>query len=785
MLQSYLKIAWRNIRRNKSFSLINILGLSIGMASTIFILLWVQDEMSWDRFHSNYKNIHHVMVNRDFNGEINTDNSTPFPMAAALKQAFPQIKKSFVSNYGQDQVLKYKENILKRRGFQVMGDYFDMLQWSFIKGNRKTALANPENIVLTESIAASLFGKEDPMGKTIKVDNNELKKVSGIVKDAPSNSSVSFEFIIPYNPNSDLVKNTANDWINSFTQTFVELQPGTDLNALGKQISLFANNKNSNRTNFEYLLHPMEKWRLYSDFQNGINTGGMISYVKLFTAIAIIILLIACVNFMNLSTAKSEKRSKEVGIRKTLGSARSQLIIQFYSESFLFSVMALVVALLAVYFLLPFFNSIMGKELVLEFSDYKFIVLAIVMILVTTAVAGSYPALYLSSFNPVKVLKGTFLTGKNASLPRKVLVVFQFGISVLLISSTVLVYQQIQHVKNRDLGYNTNNLLSIPTSEEAKRNAAVIRNELLQTGMIESLTRTMTPLTEIWNFTPAPEWNGKPAGTEMIMTATATDRDYSQTMKTKVLAGRDFTAAPVDSNAMLLNKAAVDMMQLKDPVGMEMRHFNQKYTVVGVTDNVVMGSPYTPVMPMMTFYSPERTNFLVLRIKEGVKPQELLPKIESIFKQHSPETPFEYSFVDQDFNSKFVTEDLISRLSKIFAGLAIFICCIGLSGLASFTIERRFKEIGIRKVLGASVQQLIFLISKEFLILVGIAAIISIPVTWFLLKNWLANYEYRIDISMWLFAGSFVAVLLLTLLIVLLNSIRAALSNPSESLRTE
>lgn len=785
MFQSYLKIAWRSIRRNKGFSLINILGLSIGMASTIFILLWVQDEMSWDRFHSNYQNIHHVMVNRNFNGETNTDNSTPFPMAAGLKQAFPQIKKSFVANYGQDQVLKYKETILKRRGYQVMGDYFDVLKWTFIKGNKETALSNPENIVLTESIATSLFGKEDPMGKTIKVDNNELKKVSGIVKDPPPNSSVLFEFIIPYNPNSDFVRNASDDWVNSFTQTFVELEPGTDLKALEKQISLFANNKNSNETDFAYLLHPMEKWRLYSDFQDGINAGGMISYVKLFTAIAIIILLIACVNFMNLSTAKSEKRSKEVGIRKTLGSARSQLIIQFYSESFLFAMMSLVVAVLSVYFLLPFFNTLIGKELILNLVDIKFIALAFIMILVTTAVAGSYPALYLSSFNPVKVLKGTFLTGRNAALPRKVLVVFQFGISVLLISSTVLVYQQIQYVKNRDLGYKTNNLLSIPTSDEAKRNAQVIKNELLQTGLIASVTRTMTPLTEIWNFTPAPDWNGKPAGTEMIMTATATDQGYSETMQTKMLAGRDFTPAPVDSNAMLLNKAAVDMMQLKEPIGMEMRHFNRKYTVVGVTENVVMGSPYTPVMPMMTFYSPERTNFLVIRMKEGVKPQELLPKIERIFKQHSPETPFQYSFVDQDFNSKFITEDLISRLSKIFAGLAIFICCIGLSGLASFTIERRFKEIGIRKVLGASVQQLIFLISKEFLLLVGIAALISIPVTWYLLNNWLANYEYRISISIWLFVGSCISVLLITLLIVLLNSIRAAMSNPSKSLRTE
>jgi putative ABC transport system permease protein len=784
MLQTYVKIAWRNLWRNKTFSATNLLGLSIGMTCTMLILLWVKDELGWDKFHPNHKEVYHVMVNRNFNGEITTDVSSPFPLAAALKQSFPEIKSSSLDNIGSEQVLKYNETILKQRGYTVHGDYFNVFRWQFVKGSAATALRNPDNIVLTESVAKSLFGNEEPMGKVVKMNNLDVKTVSGVVKDPPGNSTVQFSFLMPFNTSEDNIREASNDWVNSFTECFVELSPGTDVAALNKKISDLAFARNGT-TRFEYFLHPMDKWRLYSDFRNGINTGGMISYVRLFTIIAIIILLIACVNFMNLSTAKSEKRAKEVGIRKTLGSAKRQLILQFYSESLIISLLSFLMAILAVLLLLPFFNTLVEKQLQFPLTDTGFWAMAVVMILLTGFIAGSYPALYLSSFNPIKVLKGTFLPGPRAAVPRKVLVVLQFGVSVLLISSTILIYQQVQHVKNRDLGYNTNNLLSIPSSADANRNADVIKNELLQANLVSSVTRTFSPITEIWNFTPAPDYKGKPQDATMIMAATRADAGFVATIGARLLQGRDFTIAPVDSSALLLNKTAVDIMQLKDPIGMELRYGNRDYTVVGVTEDVVMTSPYAPVLPMMIFPDRRGGNYFVMRLKEGVSPQEALPKIEALFKKHNPEYPFEYHFVDQEFNRKFVTEDMIAGLSKIFAGLAIFICCLGLSGLASFTIERRFKEIGIRKVLGASVQQLLFLISREFLLLVLLAAVISIPVTWWLLHNWLQNYEYRIDISIWLFLGSCATVLLLTMLIVWLNAARAAMASPSKSLRTE
>ncbi|MGZ3956847.1 MAG: ABC transporter permease, partial [Flavisolibacter sp.] len=490
-------------------------------------------------------------------------------------------------------------------------------------------------------------------------------------------------------------------------------------------------------------------------------------------------------NFMNLSTAKSEKRAKEVGIRKTLGSGRRQLLLQFYSESLIFSCMAFLLALGAVYLLLPSFNALVDKRLELHLGDSNFLLLAPALILVTGLIAGSYPALYLSSFNPTKVLKGTFLAGKKAALPRKILVVLQFGISLLLITSTILVYQQIQHVKNRDLGYQPANLISIPSSPDANTNAEVIRNELLQTGLIASVTRTSSPVTDIWNYTPAPEWEGKPGRNDLIMTAMRTDVDFTRTIGTKMVLGRDFMNSPGDSSVMLLNREAVKIMQLKNPVGMQMRYNGRAYTVVGVTDNVVMSSPYAPVMPMMVMLEKKRGNFFILRLKEGVSPQTALAHIESIFKHYNPENPFDYSFVDQQFNKKFLTENLIGKLTNIFAGLAIFICCLGLSGLTSFTIEKRVKEIGIRKVLGASVRQLLYLISREFLFLVGLAALVSIPVTWWLLNKWLQGYEYRVSISIWVFAGSCASVLLLTLLVVWLNSLKAALASPSKSLRSE
>jgi len=504
----------------------------------------------------------------------------------------------------------------------------------------------------------------------------------------------------------------------------------------------------------------------------------------LFSIIAIIILLIACINFMNLSTARSEKRAKEVGIRKTLGSNKRQLIFQFFCESFILTLIAFVLAIITVISLLPSFNLMVDKHLSLNIMQPLFWVMALSIILFTAFVAGSYPALYLSSFNPVKVLKGTNVLGKKTILPRHVLVISQFVISILLISATIIVYQQIQHVQERDMGYNPNGLIMVPSTPDTDKSFAAIKQDLLTSGIITDVTRTSSPITEVWWNTGAPDYDGKPANAQIIMGGLGTDIDFAKTMGVKILQGHDFTGTPADSTSMMLNKAAVDAMKLKNPIGMQMR-YGKTYTVIGITDNVIMKSPFEPAYPMMFLYDPNNSSMNTMRIKTGVAPQKAIALLETVFKKYNPSVPFEYQFVDQEFQKKFITEKLISKLTNIFSALAIFICCLGLAGLASFTIEKRFREIGVRKVLGASVRQLLMLISKEFLKLVVIAFVIAVPLTLWLMSNWLDNYKYRININLWLFGVVGIAMLLLTLIVVSLNTIKAAIANPVKSLRTE
>lgn len=783
MLNNYLKIAWRNLWRSKGFTVINILGLTIGIASTILILLWVQNELTYDKFQKNYDNIYQVIANRNFNNQVFTDRSMALPLADALEKNLSQIKHAVVTTSRQQNLLVYNNNKIKKEGYYVSDHFFDIFSWEFVKGTAATALKDPNSIILTEDAAKAFFGDADPINKVLTIDNNQSVKVAAIVKHAPDNSTFVFDWIMPFNYNDPDTKASMNEWINSSWNVFIQAVPNADTARLNKDITRIKRSHGNDGIS-SYFVFPMSRWHLYSDFENGKNTGGMIEYVRLFSIIAVIILLIACINFMNLSTARSEKRAKEVGIRKTLGSNKKLLIFQFYCESFILTLIAFMLALIAVVLLLPAFNVMIDKHLSLDILQPASWLMAFIIILFTAFVAGSYPALYLSSFNPVKVLKGNILSGKKTILPRHILVVSQFVISILLISATIIVYQQIQHTKDRDMGYNPNGLVMIPSTPDVDKNFAVIKQQLLASGIITGVTRTSSPITQIWWYTGAPDYDGKPADANIIMGGLATDVDFSKTMNVKLLQGHDFIGTPADSTSMLLNKAAVDAMKLKNPVGMQMR-YGKTYTIIGVTDNVIMTSPFEPAYPMLMIYNGENSAMATMRIKSGVSAQKAIALLESVFKKYNPSVPFEYQFVDQEFQKKFITEELIGKLTNIFSMLAIFICCLGLAGLASFTIEKRFREIGVRKVLGASVQQLLVLISKEFLKLVVIAFVIAAPLTYWLMSNWLNNYNYRIAIHLWLFAVVGVVMLLLTLTVVSLNTIRAAMANPVKSLRTE
>ncbi len=785
MFKSYLKIAWRNLFRSKGFSIINILGLTIGITCAMLILLWVQNELTYDKFHKNYDNVYQVIANRNFNNQMFTDRSMVMPLASELENSSPQIKHAVVTTGQLQRILAKDGNKIKEKGYVVGDHFFDVFTWSFVKGNAATALKEPNAIVLTASAAKTFFGNEDPINKVLKMDNRLDLKVTAIVKDPPRNSTFEFDWLTTFNYNDEETKKSMNEWQNSSWNVFVQAAPGADSGLLGKNITKIKRAHGKDEIS-SYFVFPMGRWHLYSDFTNGINTGGIIEYVRLFSIIAVIILLVACINFMNLSTARSEKRAKEVGIRKTLGSKKMQLIVQFFFESMILTMIAFFIAIIAVLLLLPSFNVLVDRQISLNVTKPFFWIAALGIIVFTGFVAGSYPALYLSSFQPVKVLKGIFSGGKKAILPRHILVVSQFVISILLISATIIVYQQIQHVKNRDMGYNPNNLLMIPSTPDTDKNFAVIKQELISTGMISAVTRTSSPITEVWWNTGAPDYEGKPANAQVIMGGLGTDVDFTKTMSIKMLQGHDFSGTPADSTSMILNKAAVDAMGLKKPVGMQMR-YGRTYTVIGVSDNVMMTSPFEPAYPMMMVYDAKESSMNTMRFKDGVAPQKALALIETIFKKHNPSVPFEYQFVDQEFQKKFLTEELIGKVTNIFAGLAIFICCLGLAGLASFTIEKRIREIGVRKVLGASVQQLLLLISKEFLKLVTIALVIAIPLTWWAMSSWLSKYndQYRVSISVWLFVFVGIGMFLLTLIVVSLNTVKAAISNPVKSLRTE
>ena len=785
MIKNYFKIAWRNLFRNKGFSLTNLLGLTIGITCTILIFLWVHDELTYDKFHANYNSIYKVMATRDFNNQIFTDENMVLPLASALHEKLPQIENAVVTTHRQWHILTYGDTKLKKWGYTVSERFFDMFSWKFFEGNPASALPDAYSIVLTRSAATALFGNAEPINKVIKVDNEYDAKVTAVIADVPVNSSFQFDFVNAFNYTNEYLKRAMTDWQNSSWNVFVQAKPGTNMQALEKGINeIKYQHDESDKKISTYFPFPMNKWRLYSDFKNGKNVGGMIEYVRLFTIIAIILLLIACVNFMNLSTARSEKRAKEVGVRKTLGSGKKQLILQFFSESMILSLVAFIISIGAVYLFLPSFNTLVNKHLSLPVTEPMFWLGGAVIILCTGIVAGSYPALYLSSFNPIRVLKGTFFAGKTAAVPRRILVVAQFATSILLISCTIIIYQQIQHIRNREIGYDPNNLIMIPATANSQKNFTVIKQELLNTGLIKSVTRTMSPITDIWQRMPGPDYNGKPANQNIIFAGETADVDFTKTMGIKLLQGKDFSGTPSDSTAMLLNKAAVEAIGLKDPVGMQMR-YERTFTVIGVTDNVIMGSPFEPIDPMIIFFDPSGANSISIRLNKAVHPQKALASIENIFKKYNPAYPFEYQFVDQEFGKKFLTEELISKITNIFAGLAIFICCIGLAGLASFTIEKRVREIGIRKVLGATVQQILILISKEFLKLVLVAFVIAVPITWWFMNNWLDKYTYHIHISIWLFALVGILIMLLTLAVVSLNTMRTAIANPVKSLRTE
>jgi putative ABC transport system permease protein len=788
MLRNYLRVTFRNLVKSGFYSFINIAGLALGITCSILILLWVSDETSFDKFHPKADRLYQVWVNAYFDGSINSWTSLPLPTYEELKTADANIARALVTDWGGDHLVAVAEKRINKKAFWVSEEFLEMFEFPLIAGDASKVLDEPSSIVVTESTAKALFGDVDPIGKIVKVDNQYDLTVTGVLKDIPSNSSFQFDFLMPWKYRyqvSDWVKENTTNWGNYSFQIFVELNDAKNKGAVENSIrDMLAKHGEDKEMKHEFFLYPLLRWRLHSSFENGVEQGGMSDYVQLFTIIAIFIIVIACINFMNLATARSERRAREVGIRKAVGSRRWELMLQFIGESMIISFIAFAIAAVAAQLLLPSYNSLVEKKLFIDYAGKEFWVYAFCIIFVTGLVAGSYPAFYLSGFQPVRVLKGKPTVGKGASLPRKILVTVQFGFSILLIISMFVIYNQIQLAKGRSIGYSQDRLITVQINDSYHKSMREIKLELLASGVVESVTRANSAITDI-NSNNFVGWPGKPDELKVIFTTIVCDYDWAKTMGVKMVEGRDFSEDfKSDTIAICVNKAAVKVMGLKDPIGTELDLWGKKRKLIGVYDDVLMGSPYEEVKPMFTVLDDWWGSFTI-RLSKEKDIQSSLKAVEKVFKKYGPEYPFEYTFVDVEFQKKFTTINLTSKLASLFAILAIIITGLGLFGLASFTAEQRTKEIGIRKVLGASVPSLVNLISKDFSLLVVLAFIISAPLSWWLMTKYLERYTIRTDIAWWIFPATGAIALIFALLIVSTQALRAAQSNPVDSLRNE
>jgi putative ABC transport system permease protein len=796
MFKNYLKIAWRNLSGNKFFSAINIGGLAVGIAVAMLIGLWIWDELSYDKQNEHYNKIAEVIRQTTVNGEIGNGYPSPIPLATELRNNYgSDFKHVVLSWWNRDHILSFQNNKFTRIGKFMEPEGPELLSLKMLKGNRN-GLTDPSSVLIAESVAKTIFGDADPMNKMMKIDNKMDVKVTGVYEDIPDNSRFrNVAFIAPWQllvSSDDLIKNVQTNWGYYAAEIFVQLNDNADINKVAAEIKNCELDKIKDDKEISVyhplvFLQPMSRWHLYEEWKNGVNTGGRVQFVWLFGIIGIFVLLLACINFMNLTTARSEKRAKEVGIRKAIGSLKKQLIIQFFSESFLVVLLAFALSLLLIKLALPYFNNLADKKINILWSNPFFWIAGIIFTLFTGLVAGSYPAFYLSSFQPMKVLKGTFKAGRFASLPRKILVVLQFTVSVILIIGTIIVFQQIQFAKDRPLGYNRNGLIQMQmNSPEFYGHENALRNDLIKTGAVAEMAEASSPPTGIWSSRSGFDWKGKYPNLQTEFGAIAVTHEYGKTVGWQLKEGRDFSKEfATDSSALIINEAAVKFTGLKNPVGETIKWDGENYKVIGVIKNMLMESPYEPVGQTVYSLKKEKLNFILIKIKSTVSASEALNKIQSVFQKYVPSSPFDYKFVDENFAKKFAAEERIGKLTSFFAALTIFISCLGLFGMASFMAEQRTKEIGVRKVLGASVFDLWKLLSKDFVMLVFISFFIAIPISWYMMHNWLQNYEYRTSISLWIFIITGITALFITLATVSYQAIKAAMANPVKSLRTE
>jgi len=791
MFKNYFKTAWRNIIRNKVFSVINILGLALGLACSLLIFLWVRDEQNVDAFHKNGKELYQVYERNHFDGKIDASYPTQGLLAEELKKVIPEIQYAsgleYASASGTQNTFEAQNKILKMTGMFAGADFLRMFSFPILEGKVETAITNPSSVAISRKMADNFFGSpEKAIGKTIQFENKENLLVSAVFENIPQNSSLQFDFLRSW---TDFVQQ--NDWVhnwgNTDPQTFIQLRQDANASKVESKIKdfVYRYQSKSDGLKTELVLQPYTERYLYSNFKEGYIDGGRIEYVRLFSIIAIFILLIACINFMNLTTAKSVRRAREIGIRKVIGAMRASLISQFIGEAILITFLSAIIALFLVLLLLPEFNNLTGKQLVLPVSNPGFWLMATGMLLITGFVAGTYPAFFMSSFRPVSVLKGSLKFSWSNLFFRKGLVVFQFALSVMLIIATMVIYQQMQYVQNKNLGYNRENLLYIPVEGELINKYDVFKQLAINNTSIVNVSKMRNSPTDIEHHTNSIYWPAKDPNLNISFADGVVGYDFIKTMDLQIFSGRDFSKAFNDSSSFILNETAVKKIGFKDPVGKVITWGNHDGTVIGIIKDFHFNSLRQPIEPLIIRLDENwKWGTILVRIKAG-QTQKAIASLQNICTKLNPKFPFTFQFSDLEYARLYNSEQVVSKLSNLFAFLAIFISCLGLFGLAMFTAEQRNKEIGIRKVLGASANNIIALLSFNFLKPVAIAFVIAFPIAWFAMNQWLHNFAYRIDISWWIFGLAGFIALLIALLTVSFQAIKAAIANPVKSLRSE
>ena len=790
MLKNYLKIALRNLWKHKGYSAINIGGLAVGMAVAVLIGLWVTDELSFNKYHKNYHRTGQIWQFVKFGEEKSSYNVAPVPLAEELRSKYPEFEAVSTSAFKQV-IISYGDKKIEETGQYVEPDFIKIMGIKMLSGT-DNSLGDIHSVLLSESLAKAFFGSENPLNKIIRFNNKEDVRVGGVYENLPATSAFNeAAFLAPWKllvSTDSYAKRASREWDENSFQVYVQLKEGADFDKVSAKIK-DARMRRDDPPAYkpEFFIHPMNRWHLYSDFQNGVNVGGMITFVWLFGVIGAFVLLLACINFMNLSTARSEKRAKEVGIRKAIGSLRYQLMYQFFSESLLIVAASFVISLLLVGLSLPLFNEVANKQITVPWTDLRFWLAGAIFCLTTSLIAGSYPAIYLSSFQPLKVLKGTFKVGRLALVPRKVLVIIQFTVSVALVSGTIIVFRQIEHAKNRPVGYNRERLIEVDIrTPDLAGHYDALKTDLINTGAVAHFSQSSGSVTIQAGGTTNIFWAGKDEGAQPLVMSNFVTHDYGKTIGWTLVAGRDFSRSySTDSSAIILNESAVKLMGFQKPLESFVKYSGRDFRVIGVIEDMVKESPFAQVNPSFFVINYNSVNVINIRLSQSLGITESLARIEKVFQKFDPQSPFVYQFVDKEFSKKFGDEERIGRLASFFTVLAILISCLGLFGLASFVAEQRTKEIGIRKVLGASVANLWRMLSADFVVLVMISCVIAGPVAWYVMDNWLQNYTYRAEITWWVFAVTGLGALGITLLTVSFQAIRAALIDPVKSLRSE